>query len=186
MPEPQKVFHVINTNNIMKKIKTLAELFDSFAKRNNEVKSLTKVPISDETYLLFISKYKSSEIVPDIVLLDFESSLRDNKYMSDNYSEISKSFWKIGDSGQGDEWFISVQTERIFFYDHNQGEYEKVSQFDNFKITFYEFLQMAFLIREIEFLLLKRNPTDKDIQEFISQMNSISTDLYYKYPYKYF
>lgn len=163
------------------------EVFERLNKRKTEIKKLDKLPSLDKFYLSFISKYESVEITPDIEIFGYEEALKENRYLETNFPNINQIVWIIGRTGQGDEWFISKENSSILFYDHNKGEYSDIKQFENFNISFFEFLQMAFLYQELENLLDEQEEIDKNhINSFIEIINSIHPNLYETYPFKYF
>lgn len=163
------------------------EVLKRFNKRKTEIKNLDKLPPLDEFYLSFISKYESIEITPDIQIFGYEEALKENRYLETNFSNINQIVWMIGRTGQGDEWFINKKNDSILFYDHNQGEYSDIKQFVSFNISFFEFLQMAFLYQELENSLDEQKKIDENqISAFIEIINSIHPDLYELYPFKYF
>ncbi|KAA1246349.1 SMI1/KNR4 family protein [Aquimarina sp. RZ0] len=153
--------------------------------RNNLIKKLDKIPVKDDIYLKYISKYKSEEINPDLNLFDYEKALNGNNYLKNNFPEIAKEYWLIADTGQGDEWFMNIKNENIIFYDHNKGEYND-SGFLQMNLSFENFLKLGFLVNKLE------NYLDEDMDEdiikpfFIEALNKIRKDLYNDYPYKYF
>ena len=68
----------------------------------------------------------------------------------------------------------------------NTGEYTK-SGFTNLGIDFSQFIQLAFLYRDLEHLLDEGDTlTDNIKTEFINSVNSISNNLFNVYPFKYF
>ena len=155
-------------------------------KRKVEIKKLDKLPKLDNNYLLFITKYQGVEIIPDISLFNYEEALNENRYLECNYPEISRYFWSIGQAGQGDEWFLNKIDNTIFHYNHDTGEYTK-SGFTNLGIDFSQFIQLAFLYRDLEHLLDEGETlTDNIKTEFINSVNSISNNLFNAYPFKYF
>lgn len=98
----------------------------------------------NDNYLSFLGEFKEIEITPDIIIFGYEAALKENQYLHENYPEISEKVWIIGRTGQGDEWFIGKEKNNILFYDHNQGEYLNINQFIDMRITFEDFLKMAF------------------------------------------
>ena len=148
---------------------------------------MEKLPPLDKLYLSFISKYEGVEITPDIEIYGYEKALYENRYLVNNYSDISQQVWIIGASGQGDEWFMNKKNNLILFYDHEQGEYSNISQFTCFDISFCCFLQMAFLYQDLEKMLEKQEILNNAlIDSFIKEIDTIHPNLYKTYPYKYF
>lgn len=163
------------------------EVLERLNKRKVEIKKIDKLPSLDKFYLSFISKYESIEITSDIEIFGYEEVLKENRYLKTNFPNINQIVWIIGRTGQGDEWFINKENSCILFYNHNQGEYSNIKQFVDFNVSFFEFLQMAFLYQKLENLLDQQDKIDKtDINLFIELINSIHPNLYELYPFKYF
>ncbi|EWH11466.1 hypothetical protein KLA_15755 [Cellulophaga geojensis KL-A] len=154
---------------------------EEFERRNNIIKKHDKIPIKDPLYLEFICTYKSIELNADIELFEYDLCLRENKYIKENYNALSDKVWIIGRSGQGDEWFIDIKNNQILFYDHNKGEYER-SLFANLEIDFVRFIQMGTVIKQMEKYI---EEGEEVTEEYIKIMNTISPNLFNKYPYKY-
>ena len=57
--------------------------------------------------IYLLGKYREIEITPDIIILGYETALKENQYLHENYPEISEKVWIIGCTGQGDEWFVN-------------------------------------------------------------------------------
>jgi len=169
-------------------VKSLSEILIFFKKRETNVKNLDKLNIDDSVYINFISHYKAIQVNPDIDLFNYERCIKENDYIKENYLNVYENYLIIGRSGQGDEWFINRNTLKIFFYDHNKGEYTEEG-FSNMNITFEKFLQLAFLMRELEEKLDEDESLEDDISfqnTFKELVNSISNNLYKNYPYNYF
>ena len=92
----------------------------------------------------------------------------------------------MGRGGQGDEWFIDKRTSNVLFYDHNLGEYQDRSNYVDLNIDFKNFVVLSDLFRQLELLLEDREVSESEKKEFVKQINSISSNLYEIYPYKYF
>jgi hypothetical protein len=171
----------------MFKLRQFKELIALFDKRKNVIKNTDKILINDTDYLAFISNYEGLNITPDIQLFGFDQTINANKYIAENFKDIAKSQWILARTGQGDEWFLNKQTQKIVFYDHNQGEYKNLNDFLELDINFSQFIQMAFLLKDLEQHLdaeIEKPQTLKHI--FQQEMNIIQVDLYEKYPYQYF
>jgi len=153
----------------------------------NKIKKSISLWHLDDNYLSFLGKFKEIEITPDIIIFGYETTLKENQYLHENYPEISEKAWVIGRTGQGDEWFLDKSKNSILFYDHNQGEYLHANQFLDMKINFENFLKMAFSYQKLEEELdihEKLNEIEQD--QFKNLVNSINEGLYEIYPFKYF
>lgn len=153
--------------------------------RSNAIKSFDKIPFDDQAYLNFITQFKTTEITPDFILLDYEKCLNRNDYLKKHYKKISSQFWMIAETGQGDEWFINIDNKLVYFYDHNLGEYAE-ENFTTLDVVFEDFLRLNFLIKELEDLIEKDFDKDTLKENFIKAVNEIERGLYQKYPYRYF
>jgi len=163
------------------------QVFERLNRKKSEIKDLNKLPSLDKFYLFFISNYENIEITPDIEIFGYEEALKENRYLKNNFPNINQIVWMIGRTGQGDEWFINRGDSSVQFYDHNQGEYSDIKQFVSLNISFFEFLQMAFLYQELENLLDEQEEIDiNKINAFKGVINSINHNLYELYPFKYF
>jgi hypothetical protein len=161
------------------------EILIFLRKRKSEIKNLDKLPRLDKLYLSFLSKCERVEIIPDIMIWEYEKALTENRYLNANYPKIGQTLWIIGETGQGDEWFINMENNYISFYDHNQGEYSNMEQFICFDISFLEFLQMAFLYQELENSMNEKVMSKGELDNFCNMINSIRPNLYELYPFKY-
>lgn len=159
------------------------EILARLSKRREKIKNLSKIPISDVFYLSFISTYEGIEIIPDIEILGYEQSLIENRSLNSTCA----SAWLIGRTGQGDEWFINKESNCVLFFDHNQGEHSSSDCFINLKISFFQFLQLAFLYQALEESIEKQEVLNNNaIKTFIYTVNSIAPNLYSLYPFVYF
>lgn len=158
----------------------------SLEPRVNKIKNLTKVKLFDEDYKSFLSDYNEAEFTADIFIFNYERSINENYYIQKNYHHIAELVWMVGRSGQGDEWFIDKRTSNVLFYDHNLGEYQDRSNYVDLNIDFKNFVVLSDLFRQLELLLEDREVSESEKKEFVKQINSISSNLYEIYPYKYF
>lgn len=72
----------------------------------NEIKKSIILWYLDDNYLSFLGEFREIEITPDIIIFGYETALKENRHLHENYSEISEKAWVIGRTGQGDEWFL--------------------------------------------------------------------------------
>ncbi|MEO9303401.1 SMI1/KNR4 family protein [Acinetobacter pittii] len=153
----------------------------------NEIKKSISLWQLNDNYLSFLGKFKEIEITPDIIIFGYETALKENQYLHENYPEISEKVWIIGRTGQGDEWFVNKTKNNILFYDHNQGGYLNVNQFLDMKINFENFLKMAFSYQQLEEELdMHEELNEVEQDQFKKLVNSINDGLYERYPFKYF
>ncbi|WP_284077818.1 hypothetical protein [Acinetobacter nosocomialis] len=59
-----------------------AKLFE----RTSEIKKFGKLPQLDDNYLSFLGKYREIEITPDIIILGYETALKENGFVAQSYS----------------------------------------------------------------------------------------------------
>lgn len=153
----------------------------------NEIKKSISLWQLNDNYLSFLGKFKEIEITPDIIIFGYETALKENQYLHENYPEISEKVWIIGRTGQGDEWFVNKIKNNILFYGHNQGEYLNINQFLDMKINFENFLKMAFSYQQLEEELdMHEELNEVEQDQFKKLVNSINDGLYKRYPFKYF
>ncbi|CAM3763742.1 SMI1/KNR4 family protein [Flavobacterium branchiophilum] len=158
---------------------------EKFIRRNTLINNLNKIPIRDNFYNEYISKYKSHKLNADIDIFDYEKTLVKNSYIKKNYPNLSENLWIIADSGQGDEWFLSKRNEKILFYDHNKGEYVE-DGFIEMDLTFKDFLQLGLILNKLEEYLGQGIDEEIFKKPFIENLNKINKNLFNIYPYKYF
>lgn len=169
------------------KLMTDQEIKEKLIERSSEITKFSKLPQLDGNYLSFLGKFKEIEITPDIIIFGYETALKENQYLHENYPEISEKVWIVGRTGQGDEWFIGKEKNNILFYDHNQGEYLNINQFIDMRITFEDFLKMAFSYQQLEEELDINEELNKVEQDqFKKLVNTINEGLYERYPFEYF
>lgn len=153
----------------------------------NEIKKSISLWQLNDNYLSFLGKFKEIEITPDIIIFGYETALKENQYLHENYPEISEKVWIIGRTGQGDEWFVNKTKNNILFYYHNQGEYLNINQFLDMKINFENFLKMAFSYQQLEEEVdMHEELNEVEQDQFKKLVNSINDGLYERYPFKYF
>lgn len=153
--------------------------------RNNKIKNTAKIELSNDDYKNFIGNYTEIEFTADIIIFDYDTSINENRYLQQNYCTFAELVWMIGRSGQGDEWFIDKKSKNILFYDHNLGEYS-YKNLINLNIDFKKFIILSDLYRQLELILENNDISELEQNEFIKQVNSIGSNLYEIYPYKYF
>ncbi|WP_333862751.1 hypothetical protein [Sphingobacterium sp.] len=164
------------------------EILEKLDSREIEITVLAKLPLLNNFYLSFLARYEGVEIIADIAVFSYEEALKENHYLETNYPDISSVLWIFGRSGQGDEWFISKENGTVWFYDHDRGAYSDLGHFVDFNISFLEFLQLAFLYRDLENLLDEQDDeiNEQNSTDFKEKINSIESNLFELYPYQYF
>lgn len=160
------------------------ELFSSLEQLDPAIKNKGKIPDIDATYTEFIHRYAGVSITPDIVLYGYQKVLEWNRRARGD--GLPEDLLLIGQSGQGDEWFLSARRKTVFFFDHDQGEYGGPESFLDLEIDFTGFLRMAFLLSELEEKLDEGQEIDEHEQEVSDLLNSIHPQLRERFPFNYF
>jgi hypothetical protein len=169
----------------MFRVLDIEEIFSKFPKRDRVIEKSKKIDVNDKIYWNFVSFFGKFEINPDSILLDYDQAILENLYIQRNFSAISDDYWLFGRTGQGDEWFIEKKDKKVFFYNHEIGNYETAG-FLNMQIDFAQFLQLSFLIKELEEISEQGKLSDAHKRAFISSMDTIQESLFTNYPYRYF
>ncbi|MDO4431618.1 MAG: hypothetical protein Q4B95_10115 [Lonepinella koalarum] len=154
-------------------------------KRIEKIKKPKDYLCFDAEYCQFLCLYKKIEIIPDIILFDYEKAIIKNKYIEKEYKNISNYLWIFADSGSGDEWFLHKENRNVFFYDHNLGEYSSLDNFVNMKVGFLNFINLAFLIRNY-YNDIDNNIIEEDEKYFMENIYSKNKYFFDIYPYKLF
>ena len=160
------------------------ELFSSLEQLDPAIKDKGKIPDIDATYTEFIHRYDGVSITPDIVLYGYQKVLEWNRRARGD--GLPEDLLLIGQSGQGDEWFLSARRKTVFFFDHDQGENGGPESFLDLEIDFTGFLRMAFLLSELEQKLDEGQEIDEHEQEVSDLLNSIHPQLRERFPFNYF
>lgn len=143
-------------------------------------------PVRDELYTIWLRQYPTTEITPDIILFGWEDAQKENAYVKVSAPAIATTYWMIGRTGQGDEWFIDLAQSRIMLYDHNSGEYEATG-FSDLGVDFSRFLQLADVLQQLEDYLDREDTNEEALEAaFQHTVKSLDKDLYERYPFKYF
>lgn len=165
--------------------KDVEELFGVFKGRKIRV-SENETGVNDSYYKRYILGYEGIEITPDVELFSYEEALIENHYVAENYPDLYLNVWMIGRSGQGDGWFLNRKSGLILFFDHDRGEYENMTDLLDFKLSFSEFIQCAFLLQELE-ALLDEGKTDEELGGAVKAgLDSINPLIFELYPYELF
>jgi hypothetical protein len=169
----------------MFRVLDIEEIFGKIPKRDRVIEGSEKIHVNDEVYWKFISAFSKFEINPDSVLLDYNQAILENSYIQKNFSVIATDYWLFARTGQGDEWFVRTKDNKIFFRDHDVGNYE-INGFLNMQIDFTQFLQLSFLVKQLEDISEKSELLDIHKTAFIVSLNTIQESLFTNYPYRYF
>ncbi|MBB5643747.1 SMI1/KNR4 family protein [Pedobacter cryoconitis] len=165
--------------------KDVEELFGVFEGRKIRV-SENETGVNDSYYERYILGYEGIEITPDIKLFSYEEALVENRYIAENYPDLHLNVWMIGESGQGDGWFLNRESGLVLFFDHDRGEYETMADLLDFKLNFSEFIQCAFLLQELE-SLLDEGKNSEELEGPVKRgMDSINPLIFALYPYELF
>ncbi len=160
------------------------QILKQLKQRTQTIKLTEDVP-QDLIYMTFLNQCADTEITPDIVMLGFEHSCKENKYLAQHYPEIAKHAWMITETGQGDTWFLDRTSLSVLFYDHDLGEYEAPEQFESMQINFAQFLQFAWLLRALEHRIDETECTASEFACFENSVNQIHPLLFENYPFHY-
>jgi hypothetical protein len=169
----------------MFRILDIEEIFSKLPKRDKIIEKSEKIRVNDEVYWKYASSFSEFEINPDSVLLDYNRAILENLYIQKNFPPISNDYWLFARTGQGDEWFVRGKDNKIFFYNHDVEDYE-INGFLNMQIDFTQFLQMSFLVKELEDISEQDELLDIHKKAFILSLNAIQKSLFINYPYRYF
>ncbi len=158
------------------------QILKLFNPRTQPIQS-TVTFLQDPYYLEFLGQCSDTEITPDIDLFGYETTIKENQYFAEHVENLSQQLWKIGCTGQGDEWFLDRNSFDILFYDHDLGmdldENLKRDQFQSMQINFFQFLQFALLLQALE-QHLDKNPLFKvELEQFQDTVNRIHPELFY-------
>jgi hypothetical protein len=169
----------------MFRVLNIEEIFSKLPKRDRVIEKSEKIHVHDEIYWEFVSSFGKFEINPDSILLDYNQTILENLYIEKKFPEISDDYWLFARTGQGDEWFVHTKDNKVFFYNHDVENY-KINGFLNMGIDFTQFLQLSFLIKELEDIFEQGDLSDLYKEAFVSSLNAIQKSLFVNYPYRYF
>lgn len=163
------------------------KLADIFAARDQAVTRPALIGCNDADYLRLITTLGFGEICPDIVLLNYERAIKENRYIQSNFPNFAARYWKLGDSGQGDSWLWSNEDRYVAWFDHDFGEYD-LAAVQPFYLSFGKFVELAFVIRDLESKLdLTETFFDKpeNMKAYEAALENIAVGLSSRYPYRY-
>ncbi|KAF1022220.1 MAG: hypothetical protein GAK29_03240 [Acinetobacter bereziniae] len=163
----------------------LDDLFKRLNPRHQVIGSL-KASFDDAIYMKFLKLCTDTEITPDIHLFGYENALKENQYLAQHFASLSRQVWMIGCTGQGDAWFLDQQSLELLFYDHNLGFADDLNRqsFQSMNIRFFQFLQFALLLQELE-EYGDLSSTDDEFTQFQYAVMQIESKLFSSYPFNY-
>jgi len=125
-----------------------------------------------EQYKKLITSIKTIEISSETILYNSIEAVNENQEFK------TPDYWCFAGNGQGDRWFLDTQGN-VLFYDHDYDE-----KLQPMQISFGQWLQMAFLIRQLDEYFDKYDKiTDSIKQSFCDALNSIEPTLSQNYPF---
>ncbi|MEW7281353.1 hypothetical protein ABW636_22425 [Aquimarina sp. 2201CG1-2-11] len=142
-----------------------------------------------EIYKILVTNIKTTEISAECILFNSVKSVNESKEFSDldywnKEFEIDdiKDYWFFGANGQGDSWILH-QSDKVFFYDHNNGEISKENLID-LELSFDKWLQFAFLNRQFEEIDYNESLTQDLKNVYKSKLLELSNGLAKNYPFE--
>jgi len=136
-----------------------------------------------------VTNIKTIEISAECILYNSVESVNVTKEFSnsdywnrDFKIEKIKDYWFFGANGQGDLWIMNKEN-RIYFYDHNKGEISEENLID-LNINFGEWLQFAFLNKQLEEIDLNNNLTQEIKEIYKLKIRELSSKLAENYPFE--
>lgn len=164
----------------------MTDIFKNFTKnqRNPPIKNPKDDFCFNKGYCYFVCHYHQIEIIPDVILLSYEQSLNNNRDLKEHYPDIADKFWLFAHSGCGDEWFLNKDNHQVFYYDHEQGEYD-LGLFQDMAVGFDDFVELILTIQTFETQMENKEITEPSryFTENIHPKNPIFFD---NYPYQMF
>ena len=164
------IVHKIIGNNIQNFPKSIDFPFSALYKK--VITTIKTIEISSECIL-----YNSVEAN------NATKEFSDKSYWKENITtnEI-KEYWFIGNNAQGDLWVMD-KINKVYFYDHDLEEMAK-ENFIDFNIDFGQWLQFAYLNKELDQIIdggkYKKNITE----EYKKGLMKISKELLENYPFE--
>lgn len=156
------------------KIASIEAIEAEILKAKKNVQNFPKTvsfPFSEQ-YKKLITSIKTIEISSETILYNSIEAVNENKEFK------TLDYWCFAGNGQGDRWFLDTQGN-VLFYDHDYDE-----KLQPMQISFGQWLQMAFLIRQLDEYFDKYDKiTDSIKQSFCDALNSIEPTLSQNYPF---
>jgi hypothetical protein len=142
-----------------------------------------------ELYKDIVTKIKTMEISSECILYNSVESYNVTKefsnkdYWKKNISdEEIQNYWIIGQNGQGDLWLMDIN-DRIYFYNHDLEEMCK-ENFTELDIDFGEWLQYAYLNRELDKIINDNQYNEKIGKEYMEKIKDVNKILFENYPFR--
>jgi hypothetical protein len=142
-----------------------------------------------DNYKMLVTKIKTTEISAECILFNSVHAVNESNEFSklDYWGEgteiaTTKEYWFFGANGQGDLWMMH-KTNRIFFYDHNQGEISERNLTD-LGLSFEKWLQFACLNKQFEDIGYEKEITNELKNRYKSKLLELSAELENNYPFE--
>lgn len=153
---------------------TLEEISSKILKEKTPLQNFPKTmtfPFS-ERYKNWVTQMNTTEISSETILYSSVDAVNENKEF------VLPNYWCFASNGQGDRWFFNTE-DQVFFYDHDYDE-----KLEPMNINFEEWLQMAFIVGQLDVYFDEYDTIPKSIkQEFFQILNRIHPTLSDKYPF---
>lgn len=125
-----------------------------------------------EQYKNLVMPIRTIEISSETILYNTVEAVSENK------ESEWKNYWCFAGNGQGDRWLLNKEN-LVFFYDHDAPD-----DLQPMKISFGQWLQMAYIIRQLDNYYDEYEIIQEPIQHgFYKALNSISAGLGERYPF---
>ncbi|WP_223599119.1 hypothetical protein [Chryseobacterium sp. GVT01B] len=155
-------------------ILTLVEIESEILKVKSPLQNFSKTilfPFS-ERYRNWVTQIPTAEISSETILYNSVEAVNENKEF-----ELTD-YWCFAGNGQGDRWFLNIN-DQVFFYNHDYDE-----KMEPMNINFEEWLQMAFVIRQLDVYFDEYDNIPEPVQqEFYKTLNRLHPTLSDVYPF---
>lgn len=155
-------------------ILTLVEIESEILKVKSPLQNFSKTilfPFS-ERYRNWVTQIPTSEISSETILYNSVEAVNENKEFE------FTDYWCFAGNGQGDRWFLNTD-DQVFFYNHDYDE-----KLEPMNINFEEWLQMAFVIRQLDVYFDEYDNIPEPVQqEFYKTLNRLHPTLSDVYPF---
>lgn len=155
-------------------ILTLVEIESEILKVKSPLQNFSKTilfPFS-ERYRNWVTQIPTSEISSETILYNSVEAVNENKEFE------FTDYWCFAGNGQGDRWFLNIN-DQVFFYNHDYDE-----KLEPMNINFEEWLQMAFVIRQLDVYFDEYDNISEPVQqEFYKTLNRLHPTLSDVYPF---